>query len=95
MKLLAVALWLLLLVGAYRLGAEHPSGVRPAPSGVASFESALDERDQLARSFGVSLFLRGLDASLWDLTADSHVERYLAELVSLMFARTSHLKKSS
>ena len=66
MKLLAVALWLLLLVGAYRRGAEHSSGVRPAPSGVASFESALDQRDQLARSYGVSRFLRGLDASNLD-----------------------------
>jgi len=41
------------------------------------------------------LALRGLDSSLWDLTADSHVERHLAELVPLVFARTSHLKTSS
>jgi hypothetical protein len=61
-KLLAATLWLVLLVGAYRLGMEGRSGVERASTGAASFESALDRRDPLSRSFEVSRFLRDLDA---------------------------------
>ena len=71
MKLLAVTLWLLLLAGAYWLGAQVPSGALPASTRVASFEAALDQRNPLSRSFEVSRFLRDLDAQSVDGTLEA------------------------
>lgn len=62
MKPLAATLWLLLLVVAYRLGADSPARTGPAATSRTSFEAALEHRDPLARSFGISRFLRGVDA---------------------------------
>jgi hypothetical protein len=62
MKLLAAILWLLLLAGAYRLGAEDRPRFGRASAPAGSLEAALDHRYPLRRSFEVSRFLRGLDA---------------------------------
>jgi hypothetical protein len=62
MKLLGAILWLLLLVGAYGLGAEAPARTETVSTAGTSFEAALDHRDPLSRSFGISRFLRDLDA---------------------------------
>jgi len=69
-KLLAAALWPLLLAGAYWLGAKGPSEGEPASTSIVSFEAALDQRDPLLRSFEVSRFLRDLDAEGVDATLD-------------------------
>jgi hypothetical protein len=70
-KLLAVTLWLLLLTGAYWLGAQVHSGALPASTRVASFDAALEERNPLSRSFEISRFLRDLDAQSVDDTLEA------------------------
>lgn len=62
MKLLGATLWLLLLVVAYKLGVDSPARTAPVATPRTSLEAALAHRDPLSRSFGISRFLRGLDA---------------------------------
>ena len=61
-KLPGAILWLLLLVVAYRLGADSPARTGPVATSRTSFEAALEDRDPLSRSFGISRFLHGVDA---------------------------------
>ena len=49
MKLPAAIVWLLLLVGAYRLGAQAPARTEPEASPGTSFESTLDPGDPLSQ----------------------------------------------
>jgi hypothetical protein len=62
MKLLGGILWLLLLLGAYALGAGFPARTEPAVASTTSFEAALDHTNPLLRSFGISRSLRAMDA---------------------------------
>ena len=62
MKPLAAIVWLLLLVGAYRIGAEAPVRTESGSTPGTSFEAALDHRHPLSRSFDISRFLLGVDA---------------------------------
>ena len=61
MKPLAAIVWLLLLVGAYRFGAEAPERTEPESASGTSFEAALDHRHPLSRSFDISRSLLGVD----------------------------------
>jgi len=60
MKYLAVALWLLVLAGAYELGARGTAS-DAAPASALSLEASLAERNPLRRSFEVSRSLRELE----------------------------------
>ena len=62
MKLLGAILWLLLVVGAYGLGARFPARTDPVVASTTSFEAALDHSDPLSRSFGISRSLRAVGA---------------------------------
>ena len=60
MKLLGAILWLLLVVGAYRLGAESAARTKPVVTSTTSFEAALGHSDPLSRSFEISRSLRSV-----------------------------------
>ena len=62
MKLLGAILWLLLVVGAYGLGAESSARTKPVVPSTTSFEAALGHSDPLSRSFEISRSRRAVDA---------------------------------
>ncbi len=60
MKLSGAILWLLLVVGAYGLGAEYSARTKPVATSTTSFEAALGHSDPLSRSFEISRSLRAV-----------------------------------
>ena len=71
MRVFWLSLWILALAAAFALGRFGSGVVAPAPSPASSFQEVLDEDEPVARAFGISVYLRQLNAENVLVLSDS------------------------